>query len=287
MTFLALLTKELRSRLRKERTIWLMIIYVLLLGLAGWLVVYITNMNSYGSSSSRASSSGIMLYYLLSLLQLFLIIFITPAFTATSVNGEKERQTFDLLLCSQLSGFVLAAGKLVAGLTNTLLLIAASIPLFSLIFFFGGVAPVQLLVVLLIYVVTALLIGTFGLFCSIHIRRPAISTAIVYVASLLWLVVPLILTYIGYFVRTPGTYSTSHQADMFVWSPVTAIISIDPASRGTFSLALGGMNIAHWITYVVLSLVVTGVLFAWCVVHVRPKSSRSRLAWGKKKMAKA
>ncbi len=192
MTFLALLTKELRLRMRRERTIWIVIAYILLMGILGWF-----SMSSYNNAASynnnALSNLGPMLYYLLSQLQLFLIIFITPAFTATTVNGEKERQTFDLLLCSRLSAFSLLAGKLLAGLMNALLLIAASAPLFSLVFFFGGIAPSQVIKALIIYFLTTLLVGTFGLFCSTIFQRPAVSTAVSYMACLIWIGLPIVV----------------------------------------------------------------------------------------------
>src|SRR5216684_4853267 len=162
ITFVALLTKELRLRLRRERTIWVIIIYLLVMGLLGF--IFISESGSYNSYT--LSILGRELYTLLASVQLFLITFITPAFTSTAINGEKERQTFDLLLSSQLSAFSLLAGKLIAGLVNAYLFIAASIPLFSLVFFFGGVSPAQVFSTLVIFVMTAVVAGTFGLFCS-------------------------------------------------------------------------------------------------------------------------
>src|SRR5215472_17539541 len=114
MNFVALLTKELRLRLRRERTIWVIIAYILLMGSLGWVFINAAN-NTVNYAQGGLSSVGTNLYYMLSVLQLFLIIFISPAFTATVVNGEKERQTFDLLLCSRLSAFSLVSGKLLAG----------------------------------------------------------------------------------------------------------------------------------------------------------------------------
>src|SRR5207244_3715494 len=126
----------------RKRSIWVIIFYVLLMGLLGWFLI-----NAATSSPSNGNLSldriGLYLYNLLAVIQLFLVMFITPAFTATAINGEKERQTYDLLICSRLSPFSLAAGKLAAGLAHALLLIAASIPIFSLVFFFGGISPAQ------------------------------------------------------------------------------------------------------------------------------------------------
>ncbi len=189
MTFTALLIKELRLRLRRERFVWLIIIYLLVMGLLGFGFLQRANAFSGGYQGYLLSQIGAQLYALLSFIQLFLIVFIAPAFTATAINGEKERQTFDLLLCSKLSAFSLLAGKLIAGLVNALLLIAASIPLFSLVFFFGGVSPTQVLSTLVIFVMTAVVAGTFGLFCSTLLRRPTVSTAAAYTFCALWLFV--------------------------------------------------------------------------------------------------
>src|SRR5436190_903690 len=164
MTFIALLTKELRLRLRRERFVWLIIIYLLVMGLLGFGFLLRANAFSGGYQGYLLSQIGAQLYALLSFIQLFLIVFIAPAFTATAINGEKERQTFDLLLCSKLSAYSLLAGKLIAGLANVLLLIAASIPLFSLVFFFGGVSPLQVLSTLVIFIMTAIVAGTFSYF---------------------------------------------------------------------------------------------------------------------------
>jgi len=193
MTFAALLTKELRLRLRRERSVWLIIIYLLVMGLLGFGFLQRENAFSGGYQGYLLSQIGAQLYALLSFVQLFLIVFIAPAFTATAINGEKERQTFDLLLCSKLSAFSLLAGKLIAGLANALLLIAASIPLFSLVFFFGGVGPEQVFYAALVDIVTAIVVGTLGLFCSTLLKRPPVSTAIAYMFCVVWVVTPWVL----------------------------------------------------------------------------------------------
>ena len=277
MTFLALLTKELRLRLRRERTIWVIIIYILLMGLLGWFFIsrYASASNSsfYYYNSTALSETGASLYILLSLVQLFLIMFITPAFTSTSINGEKERQTFDLLLCSRLSSFSLVSGKLVAGLANALLLIAASLPLFSLVFFFGGVSPTQVLSALLIYVITAVMVGTFGLFCSTVVRRPAVSTALTYMTGALWLILPLVLYAI--LATTGGALSSSPYQPplLFVWNPVMALYSTFPNSGNLF-YSFAGITIAPWITYTLLDILAALTFFLASLWTVKPDPLR-------------
>jgi DNA-binding transcriptional regulator of glucitol operon len=67
MTFLALLTKELRLRMRRERTIWVIIIYIALMGLLGWFFISrFTSVNGYspyGSISQTALNGAAFLDY--------------------------------------------------------------------------------------------------------------------------------------------------------------------------------------------------------------------------------
>src|SRR5260370_34254886 len=186
MTFFALLIKEMRLRMRQERTVWVLIVYVILLSLLGWLYLGPISGSTSASYSSDWNTTGTALYQLLTTVQIVLIIFITPAFTSNAVNTEKELKTYDMLLCSQLSAFSLVAGKLIAGLSNVLLLIAAAIPLFSLVFFFGGFTPLHILQDLAMLVLTASMIASFGLFCSTLFANPSLSTLIASPSVLLW-----------------------------------------------------------------------------------------------------
>ncbi|GCE27803.1 hypothetical protein KDA_32870 [Dictyobacter alpinus] len=273
MTFISLLIKEMRLRMRRERTIWLIVIYILLLGLLGWLDISVNSSNANNSNSW--GNIGISLYILLMIVQLFLILFITPAFTSTAINGEKERQTFDLLLCSNLSAASLVIGKLLAGLINALLLIAASIPIFSLVFFFGGVSPLQALQALFIFVITAILAASLGIFCSTLIARPAISTALSYVMILLWLGLPLLLLVLMPLRPTTSPTGVTTQPAIpayLTWHPVLALLSTINA-LGSLN---GGINIpglfqlALWQSYCIFSVIATLIFIALSVWLVKP-----------------
>ena len=266
MTFLALLTKELRLRMRRERTIWVIIVYILLMGLLGWFFINSFN-NGYGYNPYNLSNMGTQLYTLLAMVQLFLILFITPAFTSTAMNGERERQTYDLLLCSRLSSFSLVSGKLVAGLANALLLIAASAPLFSLVFFFGGISPTQVLTALLVFVVTTFMVGTFGLFCSTVFKRAAISTAVAYMCGLLWLTIPLVIYFI--LLISNSLRSGFQQSVLFIWNPIVALTST--YAPGTSSLIMvGKLYMIPWVAYSVLCAIATLVFFLLSMLTAKP-----------------
>ncbi len=281
MTFTALLTKELRLRLRRERFVWLIIIYLLVMGILGFGFLQRANVFSGGYQGYLLSQIGAQLYALLSFIQLFLIVFIAPALTATAINGEKERQTFDLLLCSKLSAFSLLAGKLIAGLVNVLLLIAASIPLFSLVFFFGGVSPLQVLSTLVIFIVTAIVAGTFSLCCSTLMRRPTASTAVAYTFCAFWLFaypVISILTQGGSIPVTSRWYIWIQWLN--AWNPISALNSAVSSGLGTASnFYVFRVHLAPWVAFTLVSLVVTIILFLLSMIFVKPDPIGRYLAW--------
>ncbi len=269
MTFFALLTKELRLRLRRERTMWVIIIYILLMGFMGWFYISrFSTVNGYGPFG--LANTGISLYTLLSQLQLFLILFITPAFTATTINSEKERQTFDLLLCSRLTPFSLVTGKLLAGLANAFILIAAALPLFSMVFFFGGISPIQVIWALLVYIMTTIMIGSCGLFFSTILNRPAVSTAVTYMVGLVWLALPIVLYLI--LLAAGSNPGTSQPPTLFIWNPVVALLSTYTVGSAYY-FPVGTAHISPWIGYIVLSMIASIIFIVLSMGTVRPRAS--------------
>ncbi|MBE0448359.1 MAG: ABC transporter permease [Actinobacteria bacterium] len=129
---------------------------------------------------------------MLSLFQLLLISFLTPSFTAGAVSREKEQQTFDLLVVSEISPISVILGKLVSSLGYVFLLIIASIPVMSTVFLFGSVSPEDFLATFLILVTTTITFGSIGIFFSSLIRKTQIATALTYGTIMFLLVATLI-----------------------------------------------------------------------------------------------
>jgi hypothetical protein len=83
---------------------------------------------------------GAILYWMFAMLQLTLMLFFAPLFTAAAVSYEKDRRTFTLLLMTDLSDLEIVLGKLAAGLLNVLTILAASIGLMFLCTLLGGIS---------------------------------------------------------------------------------------------------------------------------------------------------
>jgi ABC-type transport system involved in multi-copper enzyme maturation permease subunit len=167
--FNPVLVKELRSRMRGARAFVLLTIYLVILG-GVTLLFYaaIADVSSGTLDSGRTIGKG--LFLLISAVSLIEVCFISPTLTSGSIAGEKERQSFDLLIASLLSPWQIIWGKLAAALSFALLLIISIVPMMSLAFLFGGVSLTEVVIALIGLVTTAMFYSTIGIFWSTALR---------------------------------------------------------------------------------------------------------------------
>jgi ABC-type transport system involved in multi-copper enzyme maturation permease subunit len=176
-----IVAKEYRSRMRTWKSPLVMMIYILLvagLGFATFTAIAYS-FNAYGGGGNY----GQQLFMYLVLFQLLLLTFITPALTAGAISGERERQTIDLLFVTRIPPFSIIWGKALASMSFVLLLLLLSVPIFSLVFLFGGIEVDQVIDTFLLTIVAALTLGLMGIALSTLLRRSLPATVASYVAA--------------------------------------------------------------------------------------------------------
>jgi ABC-type transport system involved in multi-copper enzyme maturation permease subunit len=181
-----LLVKELRGRMRGARAFIVLTVYLLLLSCFTSVIYY-----AY-TASARGPGGGPDMAYLgktmfssVVIIEIFMVTFITPAFTAGAISGERERKTYELLRTTLLSARKLVFGKLSSALTYMLLLILAAVPLESLAFVLGGVVIGELAAALALLLVTAFAFAVIGMLFSAFLRSTLASTVLSYVTALM------------------------------------------------------------------------------------------------------
>ena len=175
--FNPVLIKELRGRMRGARAFVLLTIYLLILsGVTLLFSAAIADVSGSTLDSGRTIGKG--LFLLIATVALIEVCLITPALTAGGIAGEKERQTYDLLIASLLSPWQIVWGKLAAALSFALLLILSVVPMMSLAFLFGGVSLSEVLIALVGLVATAIFYATIGVFWSAALRSTLGATSL-------------------------------------------------------------------------------------------------------------
>lgn len=170
--------KEFRLRMRTIRSPIAILVYLIAIGLFALGFAYINISNQQAGVLNAARSSE--LFYFLSGAQLVLIAFMTPGLTAGVVSGEREKQTLNMLLTTQQSSGTIILSKLFASLGFMLLTVVATMPLYSIVFLYGGVSPNQVLSVFVFYVFVMLLFGSVGIFFSTILKKTVISVIATY-----------------------------------------------------------------------------------------------------------
>lgn len=178
-----LLAKELRIRMRTWRTFGMVSLYLLAVG--GFALIYFGVMfNTVRIGYNSLAGLGRGMFGFTAVLQSSLVIFTVPALVGNAVSGERERQTFDLLACTQLTPWGIVLGKLAAALSVAVLLIVASLPLYGFVFLMGGVSPMELAVLFLAQLFTAFFVGCWALMFSALFRRTVTSIIASYALTL-------------------------------------------------------------------------------------------------------
>ena len=187
-----IIVKEIRSRMRGGRAfITLTVILVLMAGLMYAMLQIILASTRYTTVLSPQIGQG--LFSALAFLELFMICAVTPAVTAGAISGEKEKQTYEMLMSTPLSPTSILWGKLISALSYVLLLLFAAVPLASIVFIFGGVAPMDMIKALGLLLVIAIAFGILGLFMSALFGRTGRATVAAFIAVVLLMVGPLFL----------------------------------------------------------------------------------------------
>jgi ABC-type transport system involved in multi-copper enzyme maturation permease subunit len=179
--------KELRGRVRGRRAFVILTFYLLFLGTFAWawqLVAertYAQNASLQGASAAFASAAvGQEVFGALILVETLLVVFLAPALTAGSISLEREKQTLDMLTATPISSLAIVLGKLLSALAFVFLLIAASIPLTALVFVFGGVGPDDVVRAYAVLLVSAIGLGSLGLFISALTQRTQGATVVTF-----------------------------------------------------------------------------------------------------------
>jgi ABC-2 type transport system permease protein len=290
--FNPILVKELRSRMRGARAFVLLTIYLGILSVVT-LLLYMAIAGTSTTDLNAGRYIGKTLFLTIAAVALVEVCLITPALTAGSIAGEKERQSYDLLISSLLSPWQIVWGKLASALAFALLMVLAVVPVMSLAFLFGGVTLAEVVIALIGLMVTAIFYATIGLFWSALMRSSlgATSFSLGSIALMLlgipflWVIFTLIfmrgtpsdLFASALFIYVGGAFISAHPfialglTEAYLTSGQNPFFTTVDTSRG-----LGGAAIvvpSPWIAYVLLSLIFSAILIFFSLRMLRPASS--------------
>lgn len=169
--------KELRVSTRTFKFALMMTAYNMVLALVALLIFF----GFFDSSFNRIIDYADILYIYMAVacIEFGLVFFIVPILTSSSIAGERERQTLEILLTTTLKPIQIVIGKLESSISMVLLLMVSSVPVVSIVFSIGGIGVSAVMGLLVLIIVTTIYVGSIGIWCSAMLKKTipsAVST---------------------------------------------------------------------------------------------------------------
>lgn len=187
-----ILNKELTVGSRSIKMSIHLMIYNLILGVIAIITLVILREDSVSGGADYQSLMA--LFPILATLQCFIILFMIPILTASSIAGERERQTLDVMLTTPISAFSIVLGKVFSAMTQVLMYVLSSIPIMSLAFIIGGMSWSYILGFIAMVIYASFYVGAVGVYCSAKKKKTIASV----ISSFIFIALSMVGTVIGF-----------------------------------------------------------------------------------------
>lgn len=205
------------------RSIYTGVLFILLW--TAWQAVVGFQQVTLASDTARFAAPFL---YLLSWVQVGLVLFFAPILCANSITTEKDRRTFLVLLVTDLTNWEIVFGKLASSLLQLFVLVLAAVPVFALTSLLGGASVRQILTVVLITLATAIAAGSLGILMATWRDRTFQTLALTVICLSMYL---LLTELSGTFV--PPFAGIRKEVWLGLLNPIHAIrLTLDPAPPG-------------------------------------------------------
>ncbi len=272
MSINPVLLKELRQRFRTVKSPLLVSLYLLVIGalVLGFIYLRWRDMPGYYRPDTSRE-----IFIILSMAQLFLVGFVTPGLTAGAISGERERQTLNVLLTTRLTTGGIIVSKMLSSISFMVLLVVATLPLYNIVFLYGGISPSQVLGVFGFYMVTVFLFAAVGVACSTHFKRTGVSTVTSYgIVFALGVGTLMLGGFIYEFSRVPGP--GPHQTPLIT----QLLLDINPIVVMMRILGENGfgpernIGLPYWSVYILFYIIVGSLLLFWSSRKLNPSLNK-------------
>ncbi|MFK9092397.1 ABC transporter permease [Bacillus salipaludis] len=265
------LNKEFKLRFRSFKSFLGLAFYLLALSILIIGFIYLQTQNSPMGLFRPDQSKDMFL--LLSFIQMGLILFITPGLTAGVISGEREKQTLNILLTTNQSSTSIIFGKLISSVSFLLLMIIASMPIYSIVFLFGGISPGQVVTILGLYIFTIFVFGSIGILFSTLIRRTIIAMVSTYGVTLFLTAGTAFLFTVTMSVNQMGITTNSPIPYFFVMlNPVMILFGfLEPSAFRELSSQSGmGIDFPLWAAYLITYTIIFLIVIFISIRKLRP-----------------
>jgi ABC-type transport system involved in multi-copper enzyme maturation permease subunit len=264
---------EMITGSRRARQFFVRALYGSVLLFAFWAAYEETHQSGGRANLAQAANVASSFFQFFSVVQLLAVVLIGPALAASTVAVERERRTIEYLFATDLTNREIILGKMAAQLIQLSYVVLGGLPVLAFAMLMGGIAPEQLIAVLVITLSTLVTITVLAVAVSVWSPRARDAIMRVYLILFVVLMIPAVLL--------PMLLSGTGLSNWLV--PLNEfLIQLNPfmaSARSTWPSLAGGRGAGNvnwdpvWNLVMMHSIVtvILGALAVWAVrrVHLR------------------
>jgi ABC-type transport system involved in multi-copper enzyme maturation permease subunit len=216
-------------------------------------------------------------------IQLVIVVLLTPAYVAGAIADEKDRKTMEFLLATDLRNREIVLSKFISRIANVLLLLMTGLPIMSLLQFLGGIDTELMLSGFAAIGLTLVGIGSVSILFSTWFQRPRDAISLTYLIMVAYASVALLALSLSsmpvWWMRFPvgfGDY-TFTLVDISNWlnagNPISATIDVSMAIGGRSRTGAATTLAAELPTllsrYAWFHLTLTAICLTWSILRLR------------------
>lgn len=239
-----------------------------------------------GTTSFRVlAAAGASAFEYVAYLQIALICILAPVFMAGAIAQESNPRTWDILLTTPLSALQIVLGQLFGRLFFILALLLASLPLFAITQYFGGVPGRAVFLSYLVSAGAALLVGAVAVALAVNRLAGRRAVFTFYIAVVTYLAVTIA---VDAAVRRSSGVGVNWMTPLNPFLSLRALLSpatypgpapIDLAAMPWLERVWLGSPVATWC---VLSIGLSTVLIVLSAISARSVASEGGSPWYRK-----
>lgn len=206
-------------------------------------------------------------YPIVTMIGMIIICFAAGVSTTSSVSGEKEASTWQVLLSTPLRPWEILGPKMLGAIRRHWFVAAALAVHFIIGIIFAGVHPFVIVHVGMIIVATATFLAGTGILFSMLFARPLAGVLLnLILAGSLWLGLPMLVGIVSEIAMGGGRQSEQYLGAAFAINPVfMSWAAIDAACQygrhGRFDIEFPGGDLSWWeYTMLLTAVCIAGIL---------------------------
>ena len=284
--------KDVKIQARSMRISWGVFAYVGIMALVYFIAMLIIQEESiYNFDNIYSRIVG--LYPVLAITQIALLGLIVPVRTASAISGEKDRQTFDIMMTTAMTPFSVVFGKTISAVLTGMFYVVAGMPVMALSFVIGGMSWSYLLWFVLITLLVSFFASSVGIFCSSVCKKTISAVILTYAIYGLFCCVTALPSLFAGIMRATFTSSMSwfylinpivYLSEFFVWAMSGNSMVGELFDVGQGTAAWMTTDAMHYVWMTVSTILFVAISFLFLVIaakRINPLSKR-----GAKKAAK-